>query len=152
MHTVYEVGPFRLDAKAGVLTHDGVATPLGAPAVAVLAALVSHAGEYVERSIILEAAWPGIVVEEANLTVQVSAIRRVLARVPGGERWIETLTRRGYRFVGPMVEINASPSPPATAGRQHTNLPQSFQPFIGPERELPATRQLRPGARSLHLS
>src|ERR1051325_919644 len=93
----------RLDAKAGVLTHDGVATPLGARGVAVLAALVSHAGEYVERSIILEAAWPGIVVEEANLTVQVSAIRRVLARVPGGERWIETLTRRGYRFVGPMV-------------------------------------------------
>ena len=75
MHTVYELGPFRLDAKAGVLTHNGVATPLGARGVAVLAALVSRPGEYVERSVIVDAAWPGVVVEEANLTVQISAIR-----------------------------------------------------------------------------
>src|SRR5690242_2012236 len=75
MHTVYDIGPFRLDTQARVLTHDGVATPLGARGVAVLAALVSRAGEYVERSVIVDAAWPGAVVEEANLTVQISAIR-----------------------------------------------------------------------------
>ena len=97
MHTVYDLGPFRLDTRARVLTHGGVATPLGARGVAVLAALVSRAGEYVERSVIVDAAWPGAVVEEANLTVQISAIRRVLARAPQGKHWIETLTRRGYR-------------------------------------------------------
>src|SRR5215469_12277593 len=109
-HTVYELGPFRLDTEAQVLTHHGVATALGARGVAVLAALVSRAGQYVERSVIVDAAWPGLVVEEANLTVQVSAIRRVLARVPDGERWIETLTRRGYRFVGPVTRLPDEPT------------------------------------------
>ena len=69
MRTVYELGPFRLDPEAGVLTHDGVATALGARGVAVLAALVSRAGEYVEKSAILDAAWRGLVIEEANLAV-----------------------------------------------------------------------------------
>jgi DNA-binding winged helix-turn-helix (wHTH) protein len=43
------------------------------------------------------------VVEENNLTVQISALRRALAQEPGGEAWIETLPRRGYRFVGPAT-------------------------------------------------
>ena len=103
MHTFYELGPFRLDTEARVLTHDGVATELGARGVAVLVALVSRAGEYVEKSRIVDAAWPGLVVDEANLAVQISAIRRVLARVPDGKHWIETLSRRGYRFVGPVA-------------------------------------------------
>ena len=64
---------------------------LGARAVAVLAVLVSRANEYVQKSAILDAAWPGLVVEEANLAVQISAIRRALARVPaaaaGSKRW-----------------------------------------------------------------
>jgi class 3 adenylate cyclase/tetratricopeptide (TPR) repeat protein len=51
----------------------------------------------------MEAAWPGQAVEESNLTVQIAALRRVLREEPGGERWIETLPRRGYRFVGPMI-------------------------------------------------
>jgi len=63
MRTVYELGPFRLNPEAGVLTHDGVATALGARGVAVLAALISRAGEYVEKSAILDAAWPGLVIE-----------------------------------------------------------------------------------------
>ena len=103
MRTIYELGPFRLDAGAGVLTEGGAATALGARGVAVLAVLVSRAGEYVEKSVIMDAAWPDVVVEEDNLTAQISAIRRVLAHVPGGKQWIETLTRRGYRFVGPVA-------------------------------------------------
>ena len=149
---ISELGPFRLDTEAQVLTHDGVATTLGARGVAVLAALVSRAGQYVERSVIVDAAWPGVVVEEANLTVQISAIRRVLARVPDGERWIETLTRRGYRFVGPVVEIKDSASPPAIAARERTNLPQLLQSFIGRERELTEIKQLLPGTRLLTLT
>jgi TolB-like protein len=113
MRTIYELGPFRLDTEARVLTHDGAATALGARGVAVLEALVSRAGEYVDKSVIMDAAWPDVVVEEDNLTVQVSAIRRALARVPGGEHWIETLARRGYRFVGPVRRL-AHPTGGAT--------------------------------------
>jgi non-specific serine/threonine protein kinase len=152
MRTVYEIGPFRLDPEARVLTRDGLATALGARGVAVLAALVGRAGEYVEKSAIIDAAWPGVVVDENNLAAQISAIRRVLSLVPEGRNWVETLTRRGYRFVGPVVEIDASPSPPATAGPERTNLPHFLQSFIGRERELAEIRQLLPGTRLLTLT
>jgi adenylate cyclase len=51
----------------------------------------------------MEAAWPGLAVEDGNLTVQIAALRRALGAEPGGDKWIETLPRRGYRFVGPVV-------------------------------------------------
>jgi DNA-binding winged-HTH domains len=113
MGTRYNIGPLQLDPEARVLTQEGAAVALGARAVAVLTVLVSRANEYVEKSAILDAAWPGLVVEEANLAVQISAIRRALALVGGGG-WIETLARRGYRFVGPVAEIagrSAAPAP-----------------------------------------
>jgi hypothetical protein len=44
----------------------------------------------------------GLAVEESNSPVQIAALRRVLSEAPGGDRWIETLPRRGYRFVGPV--------------------------------------------------
>lgn len=110
---IYEIGPFRLNAEAGTLTLAGAAVPLGPRAVAVLAALVGRRNEYVQKGAILDAAWPGVVVEESNLAVQISAIRRVLAQAPGGERWIETLARRGYRFVGPLTgPLNDPREPP----------------------------------------
>src|SRR5215468_7815961 len=96
----FEIGPFRLDPDAGVLTRDGRPTALGPRAVAVLEMLVEHASEHVAKARIIDAAWPGLVVEEHNLAVQLTAIRRTLAEAPGGDRWIETLPRRGYRFVG----------------------------------------------------
>ncbi len=51
----------------------------------------------------LEAAWSGQAVEDSNLTVQIAALRRVLGEEPGGDCWIETMPRRGYRFVGPVA-------------------------------------------------
>jgi non-specific serine/threonine protein kinase len=151
MATLYEIGPLRLDPEAQVLTDAGTSLALGARAVAVLTVLVSQANKYVQKAAIMDAAWPGLVVEDANLSVQISAIRRVLARVPGGEGWIETLARRGYRFVGPVVEISGTPSPPAVQDRR-TNLPQLLQSFIGRERELAEIKQLLPGTRLLTLT
>ena len=149
---VYELGPFRLDPEARVLTRDGVATSLGARGVAVLTVLVSQAHEYVQKTAIIDAAWPDVVVEDANLAVQISAIRRALASVPGGEGWVETLARRGYRFVGPVAEIKGSRSLPSPVGRERTNLPQSLQSFIGRERELAELKQLLPRTRLLTLT
>ncbi len=88
-----------------MLTKAGAPTPLGARAVAVLTVLVEQPNEYVPKDGIIDAAWPGVVVEESNLAVQISALRRVLSQAPGGERWIETLSGRGYRFVGPVTEL-----------------------------------------------
>jgi predicted ATPase/DNA-binding winged helix-turn-helix (wHTH) protein len=147
---VYEIGPFRLDPEAGVLTHAGIPTALGSRAVAVLTALVERANEYVPKARIIDAAWPGVVVEESNLAVQISAIRRVLADA-GGERWIETLARRGYRFVGPVAERRDSPAQGSARASRLSNLPEPLTSFIGRERELVEIKRLLPGKRLLTL-
>src|SRR5262249_24983402 len=120
MSTVYELGPFRLDPDAGVLTRDGLPMGLGGRAVAVLAAVVRTRKDYVRKASLMDAAWPGVIVEENSLAAQISAIGRVLARVPGGERWVETLARRGYRFVGPVALVRDG-IPPAPPERRRTN-------------------------------
>ena len=146
-----EIGPFGLDSKAGLLTHAGVPVALSPRGVAVLTVLVERAGEYVAKGSIMDAAWPGVVVEESNLAVQISAIRHVLAQAPGGERWIETLARRGYRFVGPLTELPAKQPQATSGGIQRTNLPEPLTSFIGRERELVEIKRLLPGKRLLTL-
>ena len=117
MNSSYAIGPFRLDPEGGVLTRAGEPMALGARAVAVLAALVEQPNEYVPKASIIDAAWPGVVVEEGNLAVQISAIRRVLAQAPGGE---STGSRRwpgaAIGFVGPVNEAARTSFPKAAAG------------------------------------
>jgi DNA-binding winged helix-turn-helix (wHTH) protein len=74
--------------------------------------LVEQAGKPVSKDALIQAAWPGLAVEDSNLTVQIAALRRVLGEAPGGETWIETLPRRGYRFIGPLVAAGAGGSEP----------------------------------------
>jgi len=105
MPTTYAFGPFRLDTAAEILYRGTEPVGVGQRAVALLGVLVERAGTPVTKEVLIEAAWPGLAVEESNLTVQIAALRRVFAQEPGGERWIETLPRRGYRFVGP-VEVD----------------------------------------------
>lgn len=77
--------------------------PIGQRAVALLRALIDRPGVLVSKDVLIEAGWPGLAVADANLTVQVAALRRVLGKNPGSENWIETLPRRGYRYIGPPV-------------------------------------------------
>jgi TolB-like protein len=103
MATFLEFGPFRLDADAGILFHGAEPTPLGQRAVALLALLVRRAGAPVSKHDLIEAAWPAQAIEDSNLTVQIAAVRRVLQGLTADARWIETLPRRGYRYVGPVA-------------------------------------------------
>jgi TolB-like protein len=103
MARTYTLGPFRLDAEVQVLFRGAEPIALGQRAVALLHALVEKPGNLISKDTLIEAAWSGLAVEESNLTVQIAALRRVLGEEPGGDRWIETLPRRGYRFVGPIV-------------------------------------------------
>jgi len=150
MSVVYEMGLFRLDPEAKVMTRAGMPAPLGARACAVLATLVERPNEYVSKTHIMDTAWPGLVVEEGNLTVQISAIRRALGEVAGGERWIETLARRGYRFVGPVTRLqDLRPHGSASA---RTNLPEPLTSFIGRERELVEIKRVLAGSRLVTLT
>src|SRR5262252_11201841 len=103
MATIHQIGPFRLDAETGIVFRNAEPLALGQRAVALLRVLVERAGAPVSKAALMDAAWSGLAVEESNLTTQIAALRRVLRKEPGGERWIETLPRRGYRFVGPMI-------------------------------------------------
>src|SRR5262249_47002334 len=82
----------------------------------------ARAGSPVGKDALIDAAWPGLAVEDSNLTVQIAALRRVLEQGEG-VGWIETLPRRGYRYVGPPV-VAALPIPekPSIAVLPFSNL------------------------------
>jgi DNA-binding winged helix-turn-helix (wHTH) protein len=101
--STFILGPFRLDARNDLLWHGTEPVALGKRAIALLRAMVERPGELVSKDTLIEAAWSGQIVEENNLTVQIAALRQVLGTAPDGGRWIETMPRRGYRFVGPVV-------------------------------------------------
>jgi DNA-binding winged helix-turn-helix (wHTH) protein len=118
MAPIHAFGPFRLDADAETLFRGSEPLPVGKRAVALLRVLIERAGAPVSKDTLIEAAWSGLAVEESNLTVQIAALRRVLGAEPGGDKWIQTLPRRGYRFVGPALtkseaQVPAAPIDPA---------------------------------------
>ena len=117
-------GPFRLDAEAGILFHGAEPTPLGQRAVALLGLLVQRAGTPIAKEDLFEAAWPAQAIEDSNLTVQMAAIRRVLEDIAGGAGWIETLPRRGYRYVGPAVTFDDGGASVVVAASAGLALPE----------------------------
>src|SRR5215471_8941491 len=122
--TIHSFGPFRLDAEAGILFRGAEPLPVGKRAVTLLRVLIERPGTPVSKDVLIEAAWSGLAVEESNLTVQVAALRKVLGVEPGGETWIETLPRRGYRFVGPIAaEENTDAPAPRTSVAPTVALP-----------------------------
>jgi non-specific serine/threonine protein kinase len=113
---------------------------------------VESAQEYVPKARLMDEAWPGLVVEEANLGVQISAIRRALADAPGGEHWIETLARRGYRFVGPVTKLADQIALDTARTPPRSNLTEPLTSFIGREQELADLQKLLAEHRLLTLT
>jgi TolB-like protein/tetratricopeptide (TPR) repeat protein len=91
-------GPFILDRGAQMLLSGGRPIALGDRAFAVLEALASADGN-VSRADLMQAAWPGTIVEDGNLAVQIAGLRRALGKRPDGTEWIRTAPRVGYRLV-----------------------------------------------------
>lgn len=94
----YSFGDFTLDLTGPSLRDAGGPVRLGHRALALLAALVEAGGEIVSKPSLMDRAWPGLFVEEANLSVQISQLRRVLGTRPDGQDWIITAPGLGYRF------------------------------------------------------
>src|SRR5215470_8484769 len=122
MAATYILGPFRLDAETDTLFRGGEPVSLGHRAVALLRVLVEQRGTPVSKDALMEAGWAGLTVEESNLAVQIAALRRVFGEESGGENWIETLLRRGYRFVGPASIRDQGA---VTAASQAANFPMA---------------------------
>jgi TolB-like protein len=100
---------------------------IGHRAAAVLAALALARGEAVFKADLLSEAWPGVIVEEGNLAVQVAGLRKAMGRGPDGRDWIVTVPRLGYRLAAPDL----APSPVDVDGPVLAVLP--FQVLGGAE-------------------
>jgi TolB-like protein/DNA-binding winged helix-turn-helix (wHTH) protein/Tfp pilus assembly protein PilF len=102
-------GRFVLDPGSGVLRRDGQPVALGQRAIALLKALLDADGRPVGKDALIDAGWPGLMVEEGNLSVQIAHLRKALGQQPDGQEWIVTLPRLGYRLL-------KSHAPPADLG------------------------------------
>src|SRR5260221_10184411 len=122
---VTSFGPFRLLAASRLLLEGGAPVRLGSRVFDILAALVERAGEVVGKEELIARAWPKTFVEEANLKMQVSALRRALGDGQGGHRYVITVPGRGYNFVAPVriEEPSWAAPPPTTAPTTMHNLP-----------------------------
>src|SRR6478735_4116499 len=97
---IYEFGDFRVDvAERQLLRRDGTAVPLTPRVFETLRYLIEHPGRVLDKEMLMEAVWPDSIVEENNLTQNISTLRRVFREKPGSHRFIVTVPGRGYRFV-----------------------------------------------------
>jgi len=117
--TIFQFEGFRLDRRGGLFRRDNtgafVPIAIGSRALDILGVLIERAGEVVSKDEIVAAVWPETVVEDSNLTVQISKLRRVLDKGRSNGSCIQTVAGRGYRFVAPI----SLPASGAAAGTTH---------------------------------
>ena len=129
----FAFGSLRLFPSQRLLLDGDKPVRLGSRALDILAVLAEHAGRVVSKEELIARVWPNVFVEESNLKLQVSALRRALGDGQGGARYIVTVPGRGYEFVAPVRRTAEPPKPPPTAvteaGRH--NLPVAVTRMIG---------------------
>ena len=112
----FAFGPFVLDSGAGTLLRNDVPVAVGYRGLKLLAALLGRPGDIVSKAELMDAAWPGMAVEEGNLTVQIAQLRKLLGPAgdgsDGGGEWIVTVPRVGYRFTGAIEELGGAKRKP----------------------------------------
>ena len=122
----HSFGPFVLDTARGSLQRDGKSVAIGQRGLALLEALLEAEGGIVTKADLMDRAWPGTIVEEGNLTVQIAALRKSLGTAADGQEWVATVPRQGYRLVRRDAQLNGAgdqPSPhPALAVLPFANL------------------------------
>ena len=107
----YQFGPFRVDVREGLLQRGGVPVPLTPKAFETLVILLQNRGRLVSKDELLKRVWPDTFVEDGNLTFNISALRKALGH-GSHERYIETVPRRGYRFVAAAQPATAAERSP----------------------------------------
>lgn len=110
---IYAFGPFRLEPAERRLLRDGEPIALPPRVFDLLVALVERRERLIGKRELLDTVWAGAFVEEANLSVTISALRKALGDDPDGHAYIETVRGRGYRFVAPVRVLEATTEDPA---------------------------------------
>ena len=142
----YRFGEVEVRPAERQLLVGGQAAAVGARAFDVLMALIDHRDRVVTKNELLDLCWPGLVVEENNLQVQVSTLRKLL-----GAQSVATIPGRGYRFTLPLDGAEAEPAP-ATVAARRDNLPAPLSSFVGREGEIAEVRKLLGAARLVTLT
>src|ERR1700730_4344477 len=125
---LFEFGRFRLDRTERFLFQDGAAVPLSPRLFDTLLVLVEKRGRVVEKNDLMQKVWSEVAVEENNLTQSISALRKILGDSLDGPKFIETIPKRGYRFVAPVEEVSEEetgsdrPSVTYLNGREHLGI------------------------------
>src|SRR5688572_5987089 len=120
---IYQFGDFRIDADHRMLYHQESEIPLVPKAIETLLALVERRGRIVSKDELLQAVWPDTVVEESNLFVYLSVLRKTLGTHRDGSPYVETLRRRGYRFNGEVHLVEE-----AVEDKNHQLTVDEFEP------------------------
>jgi TolB-like protein/DNA-binding winged helix-turn-helix (wHTH) protein/Tfp pilus assembly protein PilF len=111
----FEFGAFRFDSTARVLYKGSERVPLSPKVADTLLVLLTHRGRVVDKNEIIQLVWPGIFVEEGGLTRNISALRKALGGDAESSSHIETIPKRGYRFVGAVQETFVTPDADSAA-------------------------------------
>jgi TolB-like protein/DNA-binding winged helix-turn-helix (wHTH) protein/Tfp pilus assembly protein PilF len=114
---LYKFGPYTLDAAERVLLRDSAPVTLPPKDLETLLVLVERAGHIVEKEELLQKVWPGVFVEEGNLATRIFNLRQALGDTPDGRPYIETIPRRGYRFVASVRKDAEQPTPQPRASQ-----------------------------------
>ncbi len=144
----YAFGDFVLErSQRRVLRGDGTALALTPRQFDALLLFVENAGQLLDKDTLMGALWPGLVVEENNLSQTVSSLRRLLGDEPPGKRFIQTVTRRGFRFIAPVTVDPPVPgaAPPSAPARRGDDPPVAPPGTISPERRRWLQRSLALG-------
>src|SRR5688572_24998666 len=105
---LYEFGPYVMDPRSRILLKDGATVRLTPKAFDTLLILVQHAPQVVLKETLLKEVWPDIYVEEGSLSHNIHGLRKVLGDDSSEPRYIETIPKRGYRFVAPVKVSRAN--------------------------------------------
>src|SRR5260370_30500912 len=115
---VYEFGPLRIGAEERLVHRDGLLVPRPPKAAETLIALVSSPGRMLEKGDLMKIVWPDTFVEEGALARNISQLRKALGEGPDDSQYIETIPKRGYRFVAQVRETSGEPAPPPVPHRR----------------------------------
>jgi Tol biopolymer transport system component/DNA-binding winged helix-turn-helix (wHTH) protein len=127
---LYEFGPFRLDAGQRILMREQQRVALAHKTFDLLLLLVRSPGKAFSKQELMTALWPETFVEEANLSFQISTLRKALG--DGGSRWIETVPRHGYRFAAEVsARASATVTQPAASKAEPAPAPTAPAPLPG---------------------
>lgn len=103
---LYEFGQFRLDSAEHLLLRDGAPVPVTPKVFDTLLVLVENGGHLVEKDQLMKSLWPDTFVEEATLARNISDLRKALGEASNGQKYIDTVPKRGYRFVAAVSEVS----------------------------------------------